>query len=123
MVSHSFVRSKLKQLNGELLKKPYRDLWSFKNPTLGYCYIVSETLYHYVDEDVKVFCINMGESGTHWYVTINGAIVDFTGEQFKEPVDYSKGVGKGFFKGSIKTDKGYISKRGYEMAKHLEFIK
>lgn len=121
--SQLLVRSKLKKLNGELLKKPYIDLWSEKNPTFGYCYILSESLYHYIDKDVRAFCINMGELGNHWYVTINGSIVDFTGEQFKDPIDYSKGVGKGFLKGSIETNKGYISKRGYQMAKYLGLIK
>jgi len=122
MISQSFVRNKLVELNGEMLKSPYKKRWTKDNPTLGYCYIVSEALYHYID-NVKAFCISMGELGTHWYVTIDNSIVDFTGEQFNDEVDYSKGIGKGFFKGSVKTDKGYISKRGYEMAKHLGLIK
>lgn len=120
-IEQSFVTEKLKGLNGDLLKNPYKKLWSRSNPTLGYCYIVSEALYHYVDGNVKAYCISL-EEGTHWYVTIDGKIVDFTHEQFESPVNYEKGIGKGFFKGSVKTKKGYISKRGYEMAKHLELV-
>lgn len=121
-MNQSFVNHKLKELNGKLLKKQYSELWTEDNPTLGYCYIVSEAIYHYFKGEIKAFCINMGELGTHWYTTIDDEVVDYTGEQFGEPLNYSKGVCKGFFKGSYKTDKGYISKRGYEMAKHLELI-
>ena len=115
------VIEKLRALNGEMLKNPYRQQWSADNPSLGYCYIVSEAIFHYIDAEVKAFCISMGEAGTHWFVKVDGDIVDFTSDQFDTPVDYSKAVGKGFFKGGIKTDKGYISKRGHAMAIHLGF--
>lgn len=118
VIEKSFVVSKLKELNGHLLKSHYKKLWTKNNPTLGYCYLVSEALYHYLDHDTKAYCISM-ESGTHWYVEVDGKIIDYTSDQFNNPVDYNKGVRKGFFKGSIKTNKGFISKRGHEMAKHL----
>lgn len=117
------VRQKLLSLNGSMLKKEYAKKWSRDNPTLGYCYIVSEALYHYLEGDIKAFCINLGsELGTHWFVKIDGIVTDYTGEQFSEPIDYSKAIGKGFFKGSVQTPKGFISKRGFEMAKHLELV-
>ena len=122
MIEKSFVVDKLRELGGDLLSSVYKKRWTADNPTLGYCYIVSEALYHYLDSDVKAYCISM-ENGTHWYVRVDGEIVDFTGDQFEVPVDYGKGIGKGFFKGSIKTDRGYISKRGYAMALHLGLVK
>lgn len=122
VVDKRIVVNKLRDLDGELLKKEYKNRWTPDNPTLGYCYIVSEALYHYLDNEVKAYCISM-DNGTHWYVTVDGEIVDFTGDQFDFPVDYGKGIGKGFFKGSVKTARGYISKRGYEMALHLGLVK
>lgn len=121
MLKRDFVIGKIAELNGDLLKSPYKQLWTIDNPTLGYCYIVSEALYHYLDGEIKAYCISM-DNGTHWYVKLDNNIHDFTNEQFDQDVDYSKGIGKGFFKGSIPTNKGYISKRGYAMAKHLELI-
>lgn len=55
--------------------------------------------------------MNLGEGiGTHWFIQVNGEIKDFTSAQFDFELDYSKAIGKGFFKGSVKTEKGYISK-------------
>lgn len=125
MLEQVFVNKQLKTLGNSLLKKPYKDDWTKDNPTYGYCYVVSEALYHYVEGEVKPYCISLGDGLTHWFVKINGKPVDLTGEQFTNKsivIDYNKAIGKGFFKGSIQTDKGFISKRGYEIAKLLGLV-
>lgn len=125
MITQKFVNAKLIELGNKLLKKPYKDKWSADNPTFGYCYIVSEALYHFGGyNDPKPYVVNFGEEiGTHWWLLdADGLVIDYTSLQFDFEVDYSLGRRAVFFKGGIKTDKGYISKRGYEMAKILELI-
>ena len=119
----AFIEAKLQQLGNRLLKQPYKEQWRPENPTYGYCYIVSEAIYHYAPEKIKAYCMNLGPSwGTHWYITINNEIKDFTRKQFPFELDYRQAKGKGFFKGAIQTPRGFISKRGYEMASLLELI-
>lgn len=125
MINETFVKAKLKELGNSMLKKPYKDMWTEDNPTLGYCYIVSEALYHYLDGDIKSYCISMGDGFTHWYIVRDGEILDFTKEQFiglGMNIDYNRSVHKKFYKGSFETKKGFISKRGFEMAKLLNLI-
>ena len=123
MINREFVHQKLQELGPTLLKPNYAKDWTPDNPTLGYCYVVSEALFHYLEEEVHTYCINLGEGiGTHWFVKVKDQIIDFTKEQFSFAVDYSKATRKGFFKGGVQTPTGDISKRGYEMAKHLELI-
>lgn len=120
----SDVRNKLIQLGSSLLKGNYVNNWSKNNPTYGYCYIVSEALFHYLNEDnIEVYCMNFGHPyGTHWFLKVNNEVIDYTDEQFPFEVPHEKAKRKGFFKGSVKTDKGFISRRGYEMAKILKLI-
>lgn len=122
-ISHYFVEQKLLKIGNSLLKEPYKSNWCSDNPTYGYCYIVSEALYHFLPEkNVSAYCMNLGEIGTHWYIKKNDEIIDFTASQFDFPIDYTKSVRKGFFKGSVQTNRGYISKRGYKIAELLELI-
>lgn len=119
--SKYLVYNKLKELKTNLLQKQYEKGWNETNPTYGYCYIVSEAIYHYSEEkNIKAYCMNLGDMGTHWFLKLDEKIIDYTSDQFPFELDYAKAIGKGFMKGSIKTSNGYISKRGYEMAKHLE---
>ena len=121
-LSQQHVNKTLSLIGNSMLKKPYKDNWSRDNITYGYCYIMSEVLYHYAEGDVKAHCINLGKEGTHWFVTINNQIIDFTAAQFNGKIDYNKSIGKGLLKGGIPTSRGYISKRGYEFAKKLNVI-
>lgn len=110
---------------GNLLKKNYKNNWNKDNPTYGYCYIVSEAIYHYgnINDEYKPYCINFkGDIGTHWYLSNGKDVIDFTSAQFPFLINYKTGIRKSFFKGSVETRKGFISKRGYEMAKLLEII-
>jgi hypothetical protein len=127
MINQNYINIKMKELNGELLSKQYKYLWREDNPTFGYCYIVSEALYHYFyDENFVPFCINYGNDiGTHWFLKNieTEEISDFTGNQFEFEVDHKLGKRRTFLKGGIKTTKGFISKRGNQMAIHLGLIK
>jgi len=115
------VSAALRELGASMLKKPYRDMWSESNPTLGYCYIVSEAFYHYAGlENLTPMVMSFPEGGTHWWLkTAEGVIIDFTAEQFDFEVDYSAGVRCPFFKGGVSTDKGFISKRGQIIAEAI----
>lgn len=126
-IERYLITESLKNIGNRLLKDKYKIKWSEDNPTYGYCYIVSECIYHYSNnENLIPMCMNLGkEIGTHWYLKDKETndIIDFTGEQFDFEIDYNKGIGKGFMKGSVKTEKGYISKRGYELASIIGIVK
>ncbi|MNV55184.1 hypothetical protein D3C71_1474100 [compost metagenome] len=79
-------------------------------------------VYHFTDaKNIGAYCISLDDGDTHWYVIADGKVLDFTAEQFlNEHIPYEKAKRKGFFKGSIKTDRGYISKRAYQIAKIIE---
>ncbi len=115
------VNDKLRLLGNRFLKEPYKSRWSEDNPTLGYCYIVSEAFYHYGGlENPVPYVMSFPDGGTHWWLRDGDKIVDFTGNQFPEKVDYSKGVRCPFFKGGVTTPNGgHISKRGQHIAELL----
>lgn len=122
-INQDYINNKLKNVGNKLLKTPYKEKWSTENPTYGYCYVISESLYHYYYPSTYPFYINMGCEGVHWFLKDdNGNIIDFTANQFKNTPDYSKAKRGTFFKGSIVTSKGFISKRGYEVARVIGVI-
>jgi hypothetical protein len=123
-INQNFINNKLTILGDSLLKKEYKNKWNTNKPTTGYCYIVCEAIFHYVEEnDIQIYYINLGkEIGVHWFLKYNNNIIDFTANQFDFPVDYSKGKRIGFFKGKYQTKKGFISERGYQIAKILNLI-
>ena len=114
------VKARLQDLGPRLLKANYKAKWSEDNPCWGYCYLVSEAVYHYCLEKTVPRCVNLGEGyGNHWFLDKNGEPVDYTAEQFGFKVPHHKGIKRQFMKGSVKTERGAISKRGYEMARWL----
>lgn len=70
----------------------------------GFCYIAAEAAYHIfkINNDVKSFCAAYEEDGTpmtHWWITVNGKILDPTRSQYTktgEQPPYHLGVGRGF---------------------------
>lgn len=125
-LTEQHVISTLADVGTALLSPKYRDQWETSSPTNGYCYIVAEVLFHYVLEGVTPVVINLGDGTTHWYVKnkATGEITDYTRQQFgKERIPYERGVYKGFMKGGIQTPKGYISKRGHELALRLGVVR
>jgi 8-oxo-dGTP pyrophosphatase MutT (NUDIX family)/GNAT superfamily N-acetyltransferase len=70
------------------------------NCLAGHCYVASETLYHMLGgkESGWVPMNIQHEGGPHWYLKHkhSGVILDPTASQFKTPVPYENGRGRGF---------------------------
>ncbi len=69
------------------------------SPYAGHCYVASEAIYHllggkkagYVPQFIR------HEGQPHWFLrSPDGRVIDPTRDQFKTPVPYDKGKGKGF---------------------------
>lgn len=124
-----YVNYKLRKLGNSLLDDKYKSLWSEEYPTTGYCYILSEVIYHYTKGNYKVYRFTY-DNGTksHWYLKNNGSHLDLTMNQFYPIMDYRGDFGQGeeeevsFYEGTIKTPKGKISERGYKLAQYLGFL-
>lgn len=88
-------------LTPELLKEPYRSKVQSgeAHPKTGHCYVASEAYFHMMggkEAGLKPMSIQH-EGGPHWWIRDgNGRDIDLTHEQFKTPVPYHQGVGKGF---------------------------
>lgn len=90
-------------LGNKHLKKPWKQKWSKKNPTEGYCYIVSEVVYHYIaPKGCKVMRLYIpgegtGTGGNHYFLQWpDGTVVDLTVGQYETVPDYSKAKGCAF---------------------------
>ena len=117
------VRARLRDLGPRLLKAEYKAQWSEDNPCWGYCYLVSEAIHHYCREETVPRCFDLGEGyGKHWFLDKNGEPVDYTAEQFDFKVPHHRASKRQFRKGSVETERGLISKRGYEMARWLGLV-
>lgn len=91
------VAAATESLDNTLRKPQYR---SSPNPLTGHCYVASEALWHimgghesgWVPQNVK------HEGDQHWYLrhSQTGEILDPTAGQFKTPVPYHQGRGRGF---------------------------
>lgn len=69
-----------------------------KNPYVGFCYIVSEVMYHRMGgkkAGLTPYVMRVGKD-THWWLDKGGKIYDYTVEQFSKAPDYSKGRACGF---------------------------
>lgn len=121
------VNSKLSNIDEDRVKVRYKSNWFRDKPTAGYCYILAEVLYHYEFKKAKSYCVNLDEQGyeglgTHWFLKSKGQIIDFAGEQYDFDIPYNKARRRTFLKGSVETDRGWISKRGYKLAKLLGYV-
>lgn len=84
-------------LSDELRRPRYQ---GNENPLAGHCYVASEAAYHlmggrksgWVPQNVR------HEGDSHWFLRhrATGEVLDPTAEQFRAPVPYELGVGKGF---------------------------
>jgi hypothetical protein len=116
------LRAQLTAIGPAYLKPSYREKWTSENPTFGYCYLISEILYHFVYPKSKSYCLNLGPLGTHWFLKNDGVIIDWTKDQFDFAIPYEKARGCGFFKGSTRTERGYISKNAHQLGMVLGLI-
>lgn len=125
LLSQKFINGFCKELAGEFLLKEYLNGWTPDNPTFGYCYLISEALYHYGTgyKRFRPYYINLGEPhGVHWYLSNGHDIVDFTCNQFVFEIDHSAGRRHTFLQmpTMLKTAKGPISKKAHELAIRME---
>ena len=99
----------LKIMGPTYLKPKFRKYWTPECPVAGYCYVVSEVLYHIMKEHGHEFAAYVmkvqmpgvynepDEVITHWFLkSPKGKIVDFTREQFPFKLNYEKGIRKFF---------------------------
>ena len=122
IISQQYITDTLRGFGPWLLKPEWRRTWRTDRPTTGYCYLVSEALYHYTVPDTQPFVVNLGDAGTHWFLRdiATGRIIDYTGDQFDFPVPYDRGRRCAFFRGAVTAPRGLISKRGFSMEKLLK---
>lgn len=81
-----------------LKKKSFKDIWSEKNPTRNYCYVVSEFVYYYLAPNgtVPYALVVPGDEGLHRFLKYpedyDPHIIDLTCDQFSDYslIDYSK---------------------------------
>lgn len=89
--------SKVREVLTDDLRRPkYRGA---EHPMTGHCYVASEALYHLLGGSQKGWKpMNVQHEGdSHWFLQhSSGRILDPTGDQFKTPVPYDQGKGKGF---------------------------
>ncbi len=91
------IAATTESLDNSLRRPQYR---SSPNPLAGHCYVASEALWHmmgghesgWVPQNVK------HEGDQHWYLrhAKTGQILDPTASQFRTPVPYDQGRGRGF---------------------------
>lgn len=77
-------------LTDDLRQPRYR---GHPNPLRGHCYVAAEALYHLVGG--RPHSLRMGDE-VHWYLVLDGRVIDPTVSQFKSLPDYSSGRGRGF---------------------------
>lgn len=90
------IRSLLR-MGSSQLKPEIKKEWSPNNPTRGYCYVVSEMVYHYFnDGSLRPFILKNipGENITHRYLMSDDMIIDLTGDQFPTDVEVDYSLGK-----------------------------
>ena len=83
--------------------KIYQHEWSWKNPTRGYCWVVTQFVLQCVETPNNVYAYKLpvdklpiaGEPKEHWYLkSSDGDWIDLTAEQFGDnwsKIDYSRG--------------------------------
>lgn len=91
----------LRQMGNKHLKSPYKEQWTPDNPTRGYCYVVSEFIYHYCPtkmDKTPMLLKDNPEQGTHRYIKLGDIVIDLTVDQFPNysQVDYKRGKPQGF---------------------------
>lgn len=75
------------------VRQEYRHLWSEDKPYIGYCYVVTELLYHLSDKKITPKVLPTPE-GKHWYIQLSdGTPLDLTSDR---EYDYTAGVKRSF---------------------------
>ena len=114
MIPKKKLDDALTTMGKKYLRSPYKEQWTPARPTTGYCYVVSEVVYHYfAPKGSKSYVLKTGDNSTHWFLkSPAGEVIDLTADQFDKTVPYEKAKPHAFL---TKT----ISKRGKVLSKLL----
>lgn len=86
-------RQVVRALTDDLRRSPWR---GSKNRLAGHCYVACEAIFHLSGKTLRPHFIRH-EGSPHWFLRdASGQVVDPTFSQFKNPVPYHLGRGKGF---------------------------
>jgi hypothetical protein len=89
----SLVSQVQSALTDDLRRAPWR---GSPDPLAGHCYVACEAVYHASGQRLRPTFVRH-EGAPHWYLrTDDGQVIDPTAGQFKTPVPYDLGRGKGF---------------------------
>ena len=71
-----------------LLKSKYRKLQEQgAHPMTGHCYVACEALHHLMDKQTEIYFVRH-EGDPHWFLKLEGRIVDPTVDQFQTVPKY-----------------------------------
>jgi len=98
LIDRHRLKTALRHMGTKHLRDRYRDRWTPDRPTTGYCYVVTEVLYHFLAPDgYRPHVMKTGGDDTHWFLKgHDGEVIDLTDDQFDYELDYSQGKPQSF---------------------------
>jgi len=98
LIDRQKLHDALRQMGKKHLRPQYKDRWTPERPTTGYCYVVTEVIYHYVaPEGYRPRVMKTSGNDTHWFLERqDGKVIDLTDDQFDERLNYSAGKPQNF---------------------------
>ncbi len=93
LIDRHKLKTALRHMGTEHLRDRYKDRWTPDRPTTGYCYVVTEVLFHFLaPEGYQPHVMVTGGDDTHWFLKgPDGDVIDVTDDQFDYELDYSQG--------------------------------
>lgn len=79
-------------LTDDLKKKEFRG----GHPMAGHCYVASEVLFHLLEKNAQPMQMRH-EGVSHWWLDVDGEVVDITAAQFRTTPNYKQGRRRSFF--------------------------
>ena len=123
MLSQAQVNATLLQLGPRLLKPAWALRWTPERPTTGYCYLVSEVVWHFASgPGSSPYSVDLGAHGVHWFVQDGERRVDLTANQYSFAIPYDRSRFTKFRRGRFKGPRGTISERGAQLARLFGLI-
>jgi len=91
----SMMKAVQSSLDDDLRRAPWK---GSDNPMAGHCYVASEALYHMLGGKASGWTPQFirHEDAPHWFLRNGSKVLDPTASQFKTPLPYDQGKGKGF---------------------------
>jgi len=106
----------LKQMGTKQLKKPYRDEWDSATPRAGFCYVIAEVIYYYLNPGGFTPRVITWDNGTtHWFLANDAGDIIDPGNLDNFPWDNYRTARKQHFRTTT------LSKRGKILADLLGF--